>query len=89
MLAHAPSSLEGVTTSMGRTMDSLVRIDDTNAQVHSDKIERKVVTSEVKKKRKSGVPTGNAGEYLVMGELLRDVVLTLSWPTATRRLTTS
>jgi hypothetical protein len=24
-----------------------------------------------KKKRKSGVPTGNAGEYLVMGELLR------------------
>ena len=24
-----------------------------------------------KKKRKSGIPTGNAGEYLVMGELLR------------------
>src|ERR1700758_4675453 len=24
-----------------------------------------------KKKRKSGVPTGNAGEYFVMGELLR------------------
>jgi hypothetical protein len=23
------------------------------------------------KKRKSGIPTGNAGEYLVMGELLR------------------
>jgi hypothetical protein len=27
--------------------------------------------AESKKKRKSGVPTGNAGEYLVMGELLR------------------
>ena len=26
---------------------------------------------EPKKKRKSGIPTGNAGEYLVMGELLR------------------
>ncbi|MDQ2764241.1 MAG: hypothetical protein M3Y22_12420 [Pseudomonadota bacterium] len=26
---------------------------------------------EPKKKRKSGVPTGNAGEYFVMGELLR------------------
>jgi len=25
----------------------------------------------IKKKRKSGIPTGNAGEYLVMGELLR------------------
>jgi hypothetical protein len=25
----------------------------------------------LKKKRKSGIPTGNAGEYLVMGELLR------------------
>ena len=25
----------------------------------------------VKKKRKSGIPTGNAGEYFVMGELLR------------------
>ncbi|MGD0639230.1 MAG: hypothetical protein ABSC22_00660 [Roseiarcus sp.] len=24
-----------------------------------------------KKKRRSGIPTGNAGEYLVMGELLR------------------
>jgi hypothetical protein len=24
-----------------------------------------------KKKRKSGIPTGNAGEYFVMGELLR------------------
>jgi hypothetical protein len=24
-----------------------------------------------RKKRKSGIPTGNAGEYLVMGELLR------------------
>ena len=24
-----------------------------------------------KKRRKSGIPTGNAGEYLVMGELLR------------------
>jgi hypothetical protein len=23
------------------------------------------------KKRKSGIPTGNAGEYFVMGELLR------------------
>ena len=23
------------------------------------------------KKRKSGIPTGNAGEYLVIGELLR------------------
>lgn len=28
-------------------------------------------TAEPKKKRKSGIPTGNAGEYLVMGELLR------------------
>jgi hypothetical protein len=27
--------------------------------------------SSVKKKRKSGIPTGNAGEYFVMGELLR------------------
>jgi hypothetical protein len=27
--------------------------------------------SKPKKKRKSGVPTGNAGEYFVMGELLR------------------
>ena len=26
---------------------------------------------EQKKKRKSGIPTGNAGEYFVMGELLR------------------
>lgn len=26
---------------------------------------------EQRKKRKSGIPTGNAGEYLVMGELLR------------------
>lgn len=26
---------------------------------------------EDRKKRKSGIPTGNAGEYLVMGELLR------------------
>ncbi len=26
---------------------------------------------EPRKKRKSGIPTGNAGEYLVMGELLR------------------
>lgn len=26
---------------------------------------------EPKKKRKSGIPTGNAGEYFVMGELLR------------------
>src|ERR1700739_2302558 len=25
----------------------------------------------VKKSRRSGIPTGNAGEYLVMGELLR------------------
>src|SRR5438552_150487 len=25
----------------------------------------------LRKKRKSGIPTGNAGEYLVMGELLR------------------
>lgn len=25
----------------------------------------------VRKKRKSGIPTGNAGEYFVMGELLR------------------
>jgi hypothetical protein len=25
----------------------------------------------VKKKRRSGIPTGNAGEYFVMGELLR------------------
>src|SRR3954462_3650604 len=25
----------------------------------------------VKRKRKSGIPTGNAGEYFVMGELLR------------------
>jgi hypothetical protein len=28
-------------------------------------------TPQTKKKRKSGIPTGNAGEYLVMGELLR------------------
>lgn len=28
-------------------------------------------TDEARKKRKSGIPTGNAGEYLVMGELLR------------------
>jgi hypothetical protein len=26
---------------------------------------------EPQKKRKSGIPTGNAGEYFVMGELLR------------------
>ena len=30
-----------------------------------------VATAETKKKRKSGIPTGNADEYLVMGELLR------------------
>jgi hypothetical protein len=29
------------------------------------------VFSSPKKKRKSGIPTGNAGEYFVMGELLR------------------
>ena len=28
-------------------------------------------TPRPKKKRKSGIPTGNAGEYFVMGELLR------------------
>ena len=28
-------------------------------------------TNAVPKKRKSGIPTGNAGEYFVMGELLR------------------
>ncbi len=28
-------------------------------------------TDKPRKKRKSGIPTGNAGEYLVMGELLR------------------
>ena len=28
-------------------------------------------TVEPRKKRKSGIPTGNAGEYFVMGELLR------------------
>ncbi|HQL94298.1 MAG TPA: hypothetical protein PL005_06440 [Candidatus Hydrogenedentes bacterium] len=28
-------------------------------------------TTKQKKKRKSGIPTGNAGEYFVMGELLR------------------
>jgi hypothetical protein len=28
-------------------------------------------TSKPTRKRKSGIPTGNAGEYLVMGELLR------------------
>ena len=30
-----------------------------------------IVTPIERKKRKSGIPTGNAGEYLVMGELLR------------------
>lgn len=29
------------------------------------------MVKKTKKKRKSGVPTGNAGEYFVMGELLR------------------
>src|SRR5215208_886756 len=29
------------------------------------------VDSVAKKKRRSGIPTGNAGEYFVMGELLR------------------
>ena len=28
-------------------------------------------TETEKKKRRSGIPTGNAGEYFVMGELLR------------------
>ena len=31
----------------------------------------RLVDASEKKKRKSGIPTGNAGEYLVMGELLR------------------
>ncbi len=30
-----------------------------------------IVAEQKVKKRKSGIPTGNAGEYLVMGELLR------------------
>jgi len=30
-----------------------------------------MTVEEPKKKRKSGIPTGNAGEYFVMGELLR------------------
>jgi hypothetical protein len=30
-----------------------------------------VLSSAPKKKRRSGIPTGNAGEYFVMGELLR------------------
>jgi hypothetical protein len=30
-----------------------------------------VASSAPKKKRRSGIPTGNAGEYFVMGELLR------------------
>lgn len=30
-----------------------------------------LAVADPKKKRKSGIPTGNAGEYLVMGELLR------------------
>jgi len=30
-----------------------------------------MLTTTTQKKRKSGIPTGNAGEYLVMGELLR------------------
>ena len=29
------------------------------------------ITESEKKKRRSGIPTGNAGEYFVMGELLR------------------
>jgi hypothetical protein len=30
-----------------------------------------VIVEKEEKKRKSGIPTGNAGEYFVMGELLR------------------
>ncbi len=30
-----------------------------------------MLSEQPRKKRKSGIPTGNAGEYLVMGELLR------------------
>jgi hypothetical protein len=41
-----------------------------------------------KKERKSGIPTGNAGEYLVVGELLRRAS-TRSSLTGTPRATTS
>jgi hypothetical protein len=39
--------------------------------IGSDRARLTVEATPAKKKRKSGIPTGNAGEYFVMGELLR------------------
>ena len=51
-------------------MDGLVRSDE-KAQEGRVKIAHEAAGSKPQKKRKSGIPTGNAGEYFVMGELLR------------------
>jgi hypothetical protein len=44
---------------------------DKTACTDSGKLDCASLGAKPKKKRKSGIPTGNAGEYFVMGELLR------------------